>query len=167
MVRKSGRAAFTKPATRRQKSGLSMVIRALAPLASTAFAACRIRRFSGKYLGRISAMPITESSSIGNRLGMPSACIKGPPIPVKSTCPSDVSPAISAAPSRSPDGSPAIRNSFNEPLIVGLRPLFAAAGPARSDAKQAKSGPGSSPRPEEKAVFRRQALHLGKVQADH
>lgn len=49
------------------------------------------------------------------------------------------SPAISAAPSRSPEGSPAIRNSFKGPLIACFATPFADAPLTKSVAKQAMS----------------------------
>jgi hypothetical protein len=73
--------ALTLPATRRENSGLSMVMSASGFSASTASAVCETRASRLRRRGRISVRPMTDSSSIGKSEVSPSACIKGPPMP--------------------------------------------------------------------------------------
>src|SRR4051794_28485681 len=69
------------------------------------------RRIRPGSFGRISAMPISASSSIGNRLSSPCSAMRAPPTPANRTSPSRLSAAISRPPSTSPEGSPAIRKT--------------------------------------------------------
>ena len=64
----AGFAARTIRATRRPKSGLSIVTKASGLQSSTACAVCAIRRLRARYCGSTSQMPMRLSSSIGNRL---------------------------------------------------------------------------------------------------
>ena len=80
-MRWEGAAPFTRLATRRQKSRLSIVISTSGFAASTASAVSAIRRFNWRYLGSTSASPITDSSAMGNREARPWPAISGPPIP--------------------------------------------------------------------------------------
>ena len=83
MILRSGRSLRARLATRSEKSGLSMVTSASGAIAATASPVSRMRRSRFGSRGSTSAMPITESSSIGKRLASPSAAIAGPPTPVE------------------------------------------------------------------------------------
>ena len=124
MTRSVGMRDLTRLATLKQKSGLSIVIKAVGLAFSTAVAASLMRRNSSRILGSTSAIPITESSSIGKILSSPWSIINGPPMPMKFTVPpcSDFRPCIKAAPSRSPELSPAMMKNVKASFILWALP---------------------------------------------
>ena len=81
MTLRSGRSRRARFATRSEKSGLSIVTSASGAMAAAASPVSRMRRSRFGSRGTTSAMPMTESSSIGNRLTRPWAAIAGPPTP--------------------------------------------------------------------------------------
>ena len=100
-------------ATRNENPGESTVTTTEGLLLSIAAAVARRRRIKRGKWGRISAIPMSERSRIGNRLLRPWAAIDAPPMPSKRTR-SPValrSAVISFAARLSPEASPATINT--------------------------------------------------------
>src|SRR6188768_1299393 len=104
----------TRRATRWVNSGLSMMTRTSGFAAMTASAASCIRRRIFESIAGIEENPTIARSPRGNRLGTPSAAMCAPPTPEKCAfpCVRSLIAEISAAPNRSPDSSPATRNTW-------------------------------------------------------
>ncbi len=111
MIGICGAAARTRRATRWVKSGLSIMTSESGRAAMTAPAASRMRRRMRGSRAGMAENPLMASSFSGNRLWRPRSAIAPPPTPANVTGPGSRAAiaAISEAPRRSPDSSPAIR----------------------------------------------------------
>src|SRR6185312_5179388 len=131
----AGSAARTFLATRRQKSGLSMVIRQSGFCAAIALAVWPIRRISRGRSRTTALTPIKAISPASNSDFSPSACKCLPPMPTRrmSRPVASRSARTRSAPSRSPDSSPA-----TTPIVSARSPTMAFFLWRQTDDEQAK-----------------------------
>jgi hypothetical protein len=122
----AGRRRLTARATRRLKSGTSIRTSTSGGAAVIAAAVSRSRRRMVGSLARMGAMPITVRSCAGNRLESPAAIIRSPPTPRNDTAPPCWRPSacIRPAPSRSPEDSPATKNTSRRGPRAAAPPLL-------------------------------------------
>src|SRR6266404_4295657 len=127
----------SRSATRQVNPELSIVTTASGCIAITVSAVSRTRRRICRARGNTSAMPMMASSRIGTSECSPCSDMRSPPIPAKRMAPPvrSLSAAISAPPSASPEGSPAMTK------ISGDGPVGATTGAsARLDADDEELG---------------------------